>query len=58
MWYGVAMDTGLVAQYNESRARYWSFYRAASPSKLLDSGRGWWAEVSVREGKAEWLPWA
>ncbi|MGQ9625490.1 MAG: hypothetical protein ACUVV0_01115 [Anaerolineae bacterium] len=45
MWYLVAIDTGTIAQYNESRQSLWSFYRSGNVKKLLLISRGWWIEV-------------
>lgn len=57
MWYLVAMDSGLVAQYNESRKQWWSFYRPDDLDKFLHSGHGWWVEVQLGEQEAEFMRW-
>lgn len=53
MWYRVGMDTGDVSQYNESRHRYWSFYRPEDLRGFLEAGRGWWLEVQRGAGGLE-----
>jgi len=45
MWYLIGMDTAYVAQYNQSKSRYWSFFKCANLEKFLKSGRDWWIEV-------------
>ena len=45
MWYLVGMDNGFIAQYNESRRRYWSFYRSRDLDAHLGWVRGYWVEV-------------
>ena len=57
MWYLMAPDTGAVAQYNETRGVYWSFYQPGDPIRQLEEALLWWAEIK-REG-GQWIaqPW-
>jgi len=57
MWYLVGMDDGAVAQYNQSRQVYWSFYRVTNLGKFLEFGRGWWVEVVRTPSGWEAKPW-
>lgn len=45
MWYLIAPDTGAVAQYNETKGTWWSFYRPKDVIAFMDAGRGWWVKV-------------
>ena len=57
MWYLVAMDTGNIAQYNETDRRFWSFFHHDNVARFLDSGRGWWIKVEQRGGRKAIEPW-
>jgi SPP1 gp7 family putative phage head morphogenesis protein len=57
MWYLMAPDTGAVAQYNETRGVYWSFFQPKEPIVYLDSGLLWWAEVKQVGGQWIAQPW-
>ena len=45
IWYLVGPDSGAVAQYDETRSVYWSFFRPDDLAEFLAHGRGWWVEV-------------
>ena len=57
VWYLLDEASGAVAMYNESRGRYWSFFRAANPRRLLAEVRGWWVELVRGTGEWEPQPW-
>ena len=49
MWAMIAMDNGVVALYNESLRRHWSFMRLNNLPEYLGFQSDWW--VSVEEGR-------
>lgn len=49
MWYLIDEASGSIAAYNESRKRYWSFFRATDVPRLLGRMRGAWVEVVLTE---------
>lgn len=53
MWLLIGMDNGVIAQYNETRGVYWSFYRHADVYRYLESGAGWWIEMEA-QGARHW----
>lgn len=57
MWYLVGMDNGAVAQYDESRKQYWSFFRHEDVQGFLRSGRSWWVEVVITPAGVEARRW-
>ena len=57
LWAMIGMDNGVVALYNESEARHWSFMRAADVQEYLGWQRGWWVKVEERKGKLRVQPW-
>lgn len=56
MWLRIAMDDGVVVQYNEDRKRHWSMYRPATLFGFLAVDRGWWVSVSPydQQGASRW----
>ena len=56
-WVLAAMDNRLVALYNESRQRHWSFMRPQDFRGYLAGGRDWWVKVEEREGKVKVQRW-
>ncbi len=57
MWIAVGMDNGLVAQYNETKRRFWSFYRQEGISQYAADSRGWWVAVIESEAGIQFEPW-
>jgi hypothetical protein len=57
LWYLIAMDTGDVALYNETRGQQWSFLRTFALAEELERRRGHWVVVSLTE--SGWMvdPW-
>ncbi|MBI4321761.1 MAG: NYN domain-containing protein [Chloroflexi bacterium] len=45
MWYLVGVDTGLVAQYNETRASFWTFMKVGDLPGYLSDASVWWVRV-------------
>ena len=45
MWYLVDMESGTIAVYNETHARYWSFFRSNDVRLQLERAGGHWVEV-------------
>lgn len=56
MWVVVSMDNGLVAQYNQTKRRLWSFYRQSVIETYLEAATGWWVEVIISEEGVECKP--
>ena len=48
MWYTVDIRTGRIAQYNETRQRYWTFYQVDDIQRHLTERGVWWIEVRKR----------
>lgn len=57
MWIFVAIDTGIVAQYNETKQRMWTFFAHSDIYRYLDSGRGWWVQVTTVDEEVEIVKW-
>ena len=59
MWYRIDVDSSFVLQYNETRGRYWTFYRTAGDDivKQMEDARGWWIEVVRVGGGLETKKW-
>lgn len=56
-WYSVDPATGSVAIYNETRVRYWSFFRNRNVLKFLNGFRGYWVEVFRHEDDWQFRSW-
>lgn len=56
-WVLVGMDNGVVAIYNESKRRYWTFMHQSELAEYLNGGRGWWLKVDNLGDKAQVRRW-
>lgn len=57
MWYLVGVDTRMVAQYNETVVRYWTFMPVANLEAYLRDAGIWWVRAR-RQGNAwSFEPW-
>ena len=56
-WALVGMDNGVVALYNETKGRFWSFYRPRSFHHYMALNRSWWIRVDAFADKPEVLSW-
>ena len=56
-WILVGMDNGVVAFYNQSKRRHWSFWRPNDLGGYLQGGRGWWLRVEESAGKVKVRRW-
>ena len=57
IWYRIAPDTGVVAQYDETAENYQSFYLPVDVDGFLEAGRGWWVEVQQTAAGWRITPW-
>lgn len=39
------MDNGMVAQYNQSEQRFWTYFKARNLARYLDDASVWWIEA-------------
>lgn len=56
-WAMIAMDNGVVALYNESAQRHWSFMRPDDFEGYLAGNRGLWVRVQEARGKLKVQRW-
>ena len=56
-WAMVAMDNGIVALYNESERRHWSFMRPEKFQEYLRGNGGLWVYVQEVKGKLKVQRW-
>ena len=56
-WVLAAIDNGVVALYNESKRRHWSFWRPNDFVGYLQGGRGWWLRVEESADKLRVHRW-
>ena len=48
---------GLIAQYNESERRHWSFFRQRALSRHLEWVKGYWVELRRVGDRWEAIRW-
>ena len=56
-WVLVGMDSGMVALYNETKSRHWTFMRPSRFQEYLRGNRGLWVKVKDFGDGIEVLRW-
>ncbi len=57
MWYLVAMDTRMVAQYNEAAGCFWAFMKVAGLEGYLRDAEAWWVRIERKGDGWSFEPW-
>lgn len=56
MWVMAGMDNGVIAQYNETRGQFWSFFRQREIDRFVAEMSAYWVEVIEGESGFRFVP--